>query len=108
MQVVFCGIGILLVGIGVSLEVTANVATLAGEGMVLAICRVFPVKFSNAKVGVDGTLVLLACIFSLVLGGRIVGVREGTVAAAILVGLIAKQVNKPMQRFAQQHLETVV
>ena len=41
-QWMLCICGILLVGIGVSFEVTANVVTLAGEGMVLAICKVFP------------------------------------------------------------------
>ena len=55
-----CLVGIALVGIGVSMEVTANVVVLAGEGMVLAVCQVFPVKFAAGKVGFDVTLVLLA------------------------------------------------
>ena len=42
------------------MEVTANVVTLAGEGMVLAVCKVFPVKFANAKIGFDVTLVAIA------------------------------------------------
>ena len=54
-QWLLCAVGILLVGIGVSMEVTANVVTLAGEGMVLAVCKVFPVKFGNAKIGFDVT-----------------------------------------------------
>ena len=99
-----CVIGILLVGVGVSLEVTAGVVTLAGEGMVLAVCKVFPVKFANAKVGFDVTLVVLATILSFLFLGKLTGVREGTVAAAICVGLVAKQVNKPMKRFAQRYL----
>jgi len=53
-----CLMGIALVGIGVSMEVTANVVVLAGEGMVLAVCQVFPVKFAAGKVGSDVTLVL--------------------------------------------------
>ena len=40
-----CILGILLVGISVSFEVTAGVVTLAGEGTVLALCRALPVKF---------------------------------------------------------------
>lgn len=104
MQWMFCVIGILLVGIGVSFEVTANVVTLAGEGMVLALCKVFPLKFANTKVGFDVTLVTLSSILSLLFLGHLAGVREGTVAAAIFVGLTVKQINRPMQAFARRHL----
>ena len=37
-QWLLCLAGILLVGVGVSFEVTAGVATMAGEGVVFAIC----------------------------------------------------------------------
>ena len=104
MQWVLCIIGILLVGIGVSFEVTAGVVTLAGEGMVLALCKAFPLKFANTKVGFDVTLVMVASVLSLLFLGHLAGVREGTVAAAIFVGLTAKQVNRPMKVFAQRHL----
>lgn len=90
-----CLIGVLLVAIGVSLEVKAGVVVLAGEGVVLAICKVLPkVKFGYMKVGFDVTLVVIACVLSFVFTGRLQGVREGTVAAALLVGLIAKQFGK--------------
>ena len=104
MRWLLCAIGILLVGVGVSFEVTAGVVTLAGEGMVLAVCRAFPVKFAAAKVGLDVTLVLLASILSLLFLGELTGVREGTAAAALCVGLVARQVNKPMGRFAERFL----
>lgn len=93
-QWILCLIGILLVAIGVSLEVKANVVVLAGEGVVLAICQVIPIKFGYMKVGFDVTLVVIACVLSLVFTGHLYGVREGTIAAAIMVGLIAKQIEK--------------
>ena len=93
-QWILCLIGILLVAIGVSLEVKANVVVLAGEGVVLAICQVIPIKFGYMKVGFDVTLVVIACVLSLVFTGHLYGVREGTIAAAIMVGLIAKQIGK--------------
>ena len=101
-----CAVGILLVGVGVSFEVTANVVTLAGEGMVLAVCRAFGTPFPKTKVGFDVTLVLIASVLSLLFLHRLEGVREGTVAAAILVGMVAKQVNRPMQRFSRRFLES--
>ena len=80
---------------GVSLEVKAGVVVLAGEGVVLAICKVLPkIKFGYMKVGFDVTLVVIACILSFTFTGHLQGVREGTVAAALLVGLIAKQIGK--------------
>lgn len=46
------------------------------------------------KVGFDVTLVVIACILSVVFTGHLQGVREGTVAAAVMVGLIAKQLGR--------------
>lgn len=99
-QWIVCLIGILLVAVGVSFEVKAGVVVLAGEGVVLAICKVLPkVKFGYMKVGFDVTLVVIACILSIVFTGRLQGVREGTIAAALLVGLIAKQLGKLLARW---------
>ena len=70
-QWLLCVIGILLVGLGVSLEVAAGLVTTAGEGVVLAICQVFPVKFSTVKIAFDVTLVCISILTSfLFLGGN--------------------------------------
>ena len=98
-QWMVCLIGIFLVAVGVSLEVKAGVVVLAGEGVVLAICKVLPVKFGYMKVGFDVTLVAIACVLSFAFTGRLQGVREGTVAAALLVGLIAKQLGKMLSKW---------
>ena len=91
---VCCLLGILLVGIGVSCEVNADVVPLAGEGFSLAVCRAFSLPFPPVKVGFDCSLVAISCVLGLVGQGGLLGVREGTVAAAILVGLVSKQVTK--------------
>ena len=104
-QWIICLNGILLVAVGVSCEVKAGVVVLAGEGVVLAICKVLPkVKFGYMKVGFDVTLVVIACILSIVFTGRLQGVREGTVAAALLVGLIAKQLGKLLARWKLEEI----
>lgn len=104
-QWILCAIGIVLVAIGVSMEVLADVVTLAGEGLVLAICQVIPVKFGNAKVCFDVSLVLTAVIIGLISQGQILGVREGTVAAAIFVGLISKQIIKLIKKITKKQRE---
>ncbi len=103
-QWILCLIGILLVAVGVSLEVKAGVVVLAGEGVVLAICQVLPVKFGYMKVGFDVTLVVIACVLSLVFTHQLQGVREGTVAAAIMVGLVAKQLGKILNRWKLEEI----
>lgn len=90
-----CAGGIALVAVGVSFEVGAGVVTLPGEGMVLALCKLLPkVKFGYMKVAVDCTLVIIAVALSFIFLRRLEAVREGTVAAAIFVGMLAKQINR--------------
>lgn len=103
-QWILCLIGILLVGLGVSIEVTAGLVTTAGEGVVLAVCQVLPVRFSTMKIIFDVTLVCISIIVSLVFVGRLEGVREGTIAAAVCVGLVTRQCQKPMKWFSRKCL----
>lgn len=72
------------------MEVTAGVVVLAGEGVVLAICKAFPVKFPKMKVMFDVALVVIAVCLSFIFLHSLNGVREGTVAAALLVGVVSK------------------
>lgn len=101
-QWLFCAAGIIFVALGVSMEVTAELITTAGEGLVLAICQVTSFKFGNVKVAVDVTLVILAAAASLLVLGELAGVREGTTAAAVLVGLLTKQFVKPLNHVKQK------
>lgn len=93
-SILYCIIGILFVGIGVSLEVNARLVPLAGEGLVLAVCQAFHRQFPQTKIGFDCTLVILAVLISLFALHNIEGVREGTAAAAVFVGLTSKQVTR--------------
>lgn len=92
-QWILCILGIIFLALGISFEIQANLVTTAGEGVVLAICKVFPIKFGNMKVIFDITLVTLSVLLSIIFLGEPTGVREGTIAAAILVGLITKKTN---------------
>jgi len=97
-----CGLGIILVGIGVCLEVKAGVVVLAGEGLILALCQVMHVDFPKMKIINDVTLVSIAAILSVVFLGGLKGVREGTVAAAIFVGIVAKYSRKILDNFLEK------
>ncbi|MFQ9412512.1 MAG: YitT family protein [Evtepia gabavorous] len=85
-------------------EVVAGVVTLAGEGFVLAVCRVTPFPFGNLKVAFDVLLVGVASLLSLLCLHGLYGVREGTLAAALGVGLIAKRLQPPLQAWFTKRL----
>ena len=91
-----CAAGIALVAFGVSCEVDADVVMLAGEGLVLAICRVTGARFGSMKVGFDVALVVIASALSLGFLGRLEGVREGTLAAALCVGPMSRLWNRAL------------
>ena len=104
-QWLVCIAGIIIVGIGVTLEVKADIIVLAGEGLILAICFALPIKFGTMKIVFDVSLVAAACITSLVFIGGITGVREGTAAAALLVGCVVKVTNKVIEKIKAQRLQ---
>lgn len=96
---VLCACGIVLLAIGFSVEVMADVLTLAGDGFVIAVCKVTGMKHGNMKMIFDITLVAVACALSFAFHGRILGVREGTVAAAFLVGQISRRITGLFKKY---------
>lgn len=95
-QWILCIVGILLVALGVSIEVYANAVPLAGEGLSLAICTRFDKKFANVKILFDISLVIVAALVGLIAKGKILGIREGTVAAAVFVGFTSRFFTKAL------------
>ena len=86
----FCAAGIILVGAGVSLEVLSGTVPLAAEGLSLALSSATGKRFSSMKIAVDLSLVISSLIISFSSIGSWGGVREGTVAAALFVGVVAR------------------
>ena len=93
-KVLFLLIGCIILAFGISMEVIADVVMLSGEAFVNAISSKFNKEFGTIKICFDVTLVAAACIISLLMFNKLVGVREGTIVAALIVGLIAKFFNK--------------
>lgn len=89
-SIIYCFIGIVLVGFGVYIEVKADVVMLAGEGLVSAISKVTGKEFAKMKVIFDSTLVTIGTCLSLFFLGGLNGVREGTILAALFVGTFVK------------------
>lgn len=97
-QVIDLLVGCIILALGIALEVKANAAMMAGEYFVKTITRRFRGDFGYVKLGFDVTLLVLACVLSLVFMSGIYGVREGTVVSALVVGPIVHFVS-PYYRF---------
>lgn len=93
-QVLLSVAGSVVLGIGVWLQVTPRVLTLAGDGTAVALARVLKRPFSTMKILFDSTLVLIAVILSLIFFHELQGVREGTILAAWLVGYVVRLLHR--------------
>lgn len=79
-------IGDAFLAFGVFLMIQSNVVLMPIDNFVDAVKRRTGFKWGNVKTCFDLTLLALAIIFGLILAGKIMFVREGTVLNAILVG----------------------
>lgn len=91
----FAGLVMSLVGnvwlaAGIFLQVRSKTLVQPGEGAVLAISFVTRRPFGTIKIFFDCTLVLSAILGGWALLGHVVGIREGTLISAILVGTFVK------------------
>lgn len=83
-------LGCAILGFGVFMEIVADVVMLPGECFVNAISKTFHTDFGKTKVAFDSSMAISAAIMSLILFRELAGVREGTIIAAVLVGMIAR------------------
>ncbi|MFY9262449.1 MAG: YitT family protein [Actinomycetaceae bacterium] len=95
-------LGAVLTGLGVAVQISAKTVPLAAEGLVLAVSERWNIEFGRVKVVNDIVSVLLAIVTSLIASGTIQGVREGTVAASLLVGLVAGPTLRWLRRRHEQ------
>lgn len=83
-------LSVIVAGLGVYIEVSARIAYLPGEGIVVVLHRLIRMRFGTLKQVFDWTLVLAAIALSFILLGHLYGVREGTVLSAFGVGAMVK------------------
>ena len=96
MKIVYLLMGCLILGVGVYMEVLADVVMLPGESFVRAIVLTWKTNFGITKICFDVSMSVIAAVLSFVFAGRLAGVREGTVIAALLVGFIARLIGKKL------------
>lgn len=100
LKVIFLLIGCMILALGVYFEVLGGVVMLPGESFVRAITIRWKTDFGNTKVCFDASMTITAIIISLILFHSLKGVREGTIVAALLVGMMAKTYGRIFQKIA--------
>lgn len=85
-----CLLGCIVLAFGIFIEIKAGLLYMPGEGIVIALSKVTKIEFGKIKPIFDMSMVISAVILSFAFLGKLMGAREGTIIAAILIGLIVK------------------
>ena len=86
-------LGCTILAFGIWIQLKGAVAMLPGEAMNRTISMVTGKKYENVKIFFDVFYISIAAIICLVFMGRLEGVREGSIFAAIMVGNMIKFYN---------------
>ncbi|MBE6524385.1 MAG: YitT family protein [Thermoplasmata archaeon] len=89
---------VLILGTGVALVVNSRTTMVPGEGAVLALSVRTKVPFSRMKIIFDVTNITIAALISLAVFGGFEGVREGTVFAAVSIGVVVRYATKVIKK----------
>lgn len=81
-------ISVFLIAFGIMLYIRAELVPMPMEGLALAIAQKTGRPFPAIKTALDCTVVALGAMLSLIFLGSLVGIREGTVISAIVIGPI--------------------
>lgn len=92
-QLLYMAVGCIVLAFGIWLQLKGGVAMLPGEAMNRAIIEVTGKRYENIKILFDIIYIVLSAIICLVFLGELKGVREGSIIAAVAVGLLIKLYN---------------
>ena len=100
MKLVFLVVGCFILALGVYLELLGGVGMLSGDAFIKAIAVVTKKEYGNVKIITDISMTIISAIIAFVSLHQLVGVREGTVIAAVIVGMIIKLYTKCLKKIA--------
>lgn len=81
-------IGTIILSLGISITIIANVILNSGEAFVKAVCDKNDLNFGKVKVFFDTSCIICAVVLSFLFLGTVEGTREGTVLSALFTGFI--------------------
>ncbi|MFT5835662.1 MAG: putative membrane protein YczE [Sulfurimonas sp.] len=89
-QVFICIFACAVLAFGVFLLLKTHLTNLPIEGFALAVADTYEKEFGTMKISIDSSMVIFGILSSFALLGQIEGIREGTILAALLVGVLIK------------------
>ena len=91
-------LGCVILAFGIWVQFRGGVAMLPGEAMNRAISKATGRRYENVKIFFDILYITLAALICLVFLGELKGVREGSVIAALGVGVIIRLFNRAYKK----------
>ncbi len=85
-QLAAMAVSIVMMSFGLVVFMSADIAPMPPEGMIMVIAEKLGLAFHNVKITVDCLGVSLACLITFVGLGAVTGIREGTVISAFMIG----------------------
>lgn len=104
-QLLYLAVSCFVLAFGIWLQFKGKVAMLPGEAMNRAISEVTGKRYENIKILFDIIYIALSAIICLVFLGELKGVREGSIIAAVAVGLIIKLYNMIFEKLKSRKRE---
>lgn len=102
-RLVMLCISILLIALGILLYLAPKLVPMPGEGLGLAVTqKLGKYPYHTVKMVLDCVFVVLAIVISLLGAGKVLGVREGTVVTALLVGRLMGILGRGVTPFVQR------
>lgn len=95
-----------VLGFGIWIQFKGGVAMLPGETMNRAISEVTGKKYENIKIFFDVLYIIVAAAICFIFIGKLEGVREGSIIAAVLIGNIIKLYNSLYNKLTRKKLQT--
>jgi uncharacterized membrane protein YczE len=95
-----------VLGFGIWIQFKGGVAMLPGEAMNRAISEVTGIKYENIKIFFDVLYIIVAAAICFIFIGKLEGVREGSIIAAVLIGNIIKLYNSLYNKLTRKKLQT--
>lgn len=95
-----------VLGFGIWIQFKGGVAMLPGEAMNRAISEVTGKKYENIKIFFDVLYIIVAAAICFIFIGKLEGVREGSIIAAVLIGNIIKLYNSLYNKLTRKKLQT--
>jgi len=89
-KLILCLISCVVLSFGIFLLIKTRITNLPLEGLVLVISQTLNKEFGKIKISMDSLMVIIGVVSSYIFFYKIVGIREGSIIAALTIGALIK------------------